>query len=93
MASWCSFFLPETAFILVVTGKKTLLPPKNVLAPNDQENKPVAGDSDATADQVETKWIDMVWMGCEPSNCNLSYHLTVIRTLKNNQNYPKLGYG
>ena len=23
-----------------------------------------------------------VWMGCEPSNCNLSYHLTVIRTLK-----------
>ena len=24
----------------------------------------------------------MVWMGCGPSNCNLSYHLTVIRTFK-----------
>ena len=29
----------------------------------------------------------MVWMGCEPSICNLSYHFTVIRTF---QKQPKL---
>ena len=31
------FFLPETAFIFGRCWEKTLLPPKNVLAPNDQE--------------------------------------------------------
>ena len=30
-------FLPETAFIFGRCWEKTLLPPKNVLAPNDQE--------------------------------------------------------
>ena len=64
MPSWCSFFLflPETAFTVFWSLlKKKLLPSKNVLAPNNQEspgwketNKPAAGDSNATADQLET---------------------------------------
>ena len=56
-------------------------------------NKPVAGDSDAIADQFETKWIDMIWMGCEPSNCNLSYYLSVIRTWKTSKTVHYWGTG
>ena len=33
----------------------------------------------------------MVWMGCGPSNCNLSYHLTVIRTFKKQPKLSKTG--
>ena len=52
-----SWFLPETALILVVAGKKNAAAFQMIKNSEDERkptNQPAAGDSDATADQLET---------------------------------------
>ena len=89
-ASWCSFLVfAWNMFCLVVSGKKRrCCLPKTFLLQmikNCQDERKPTKLLKVTGILQLINWtVDWhgVWMGCEPPNCNPSYHLTVIRTLK-----------